>query len=95
MLNDYVENNRAVPNVPMNGTSSSNRLDAGSQVSDEPNLIPATRNCVKAPYSGLTRRYEERPPSAAIMVPLTMRDSSAARNTAIAAMCSGSPSEKG
>ena len=46
-------------------------------------------------YSPLTLRYDERPPSAAIVVPLTMRDSSEARNTAIAAMSSGSPIENG
>ena len=46
-------------------------------------------------YSELTLRYDERPPSAAIVVPLTMRDSSEARKTAIAAMSSGSPTENG
>jgi hypothetical protein len=46
-------------------------------------------------YSAKTRRYDDRPPSAAIVVPLTIRDSSDARNTPIAAMCSGSPMENG
>ena len=42
-----------------------------------------------------TLMYDERPPSAEIVVPVSIRDSSEARNTAIEAMSWGSPTENG
>lgn len=46
-------------------------------------------------HSAYTFKYADRPPSAAIVVPVSMRDSSEARNTTMWAMSMGSPDENG